>query len=173
MASCVRCLLAAIALGFLAFTNMALSNRPWIQQTGSESADPWAPDRLMQTEDLSRILSDPATRKPLVLHIGIQYLYRNAHIAGSRFVGTASLPEGIEKLKDEVRNIPQDSEIVLYCGCCPWDVCPNPRPAYKALMDLGYKNVKVLYLPQNLQRDWVQKGFPTEKRAAPANGNQD
>jgi hypothetical protein len=159
-------------LGAIAFIpEKGVFSQPPSQE--SVSGDPWTPDRLIQSEDLSRILSDPATKKPLLLHIGIQYLYRNSHIPGSKFVGTASTPEGIEKLKAEVQKLPSESEIVLYCGCCPWDVCPNTRPAFKTLWELGFKKSKVLYLPQNLQRDWVQKGFPTEKRAAAADGNQD
>ena len=40
--------------------------------------------------------------------------------------------------------------IVLYCGCCPWDRCPNLGPAYKQLHDAGFSNVNVLYLANNL-----------------------
>jgi len=28
---------------------------------------------------------------------------------------------------------------------------------------LGFKNLKVLYLPNKFQQDWTAKGFPTEK----------
>jgi hypothetical protein len=37
----------------------------------------------------------------------------------------------------------------------------------------GFQELKTLNLPKNLQQDWVQKGFPTEKRAAAADGRQD
>jgi hypothetical protein len=128
------------------------------------AGDPWTADSLIQPEDLAKRLSEPAAKKPVILQIGVQYLYHTAHIAGSSFAGTASNPEGIEKLKEDARNLPRDAEIVLYCGCCPWNVCPNTRPAFKALQELGFKNLKVLYLAQNLQRDWIQKGFPTVRR---------
>jgi hypothetical protein len=49
--------------------------------------------------------------------------------------------------------------IVLYCGCCPWGRCPNVGPAYKALHDQGFTNVKVLYLANNFGDDWVAKGI--------------
>jgi thiosulfate/3-mercaptopyruvate sulfurtransferase len=84
-------------------------------------------------------------------------------------VGPADTPEGIQKLEDEVQKLPTDTEIILYCGCCPWNACPNTRPAFRTLSELGFKNVKVLYLPHNLQQDWIQKGFPIEKRAGVAN----
>jgi len=40
-------------------------------------------------------------------------------------------------------------------------------------MDLGFKNVKVLHLPHNLDQDWVQKGFPVEGDAVAADPRQD
>jgi hypothetical protein len=29
---------------------------------------------------------------------------------------------------------------------------------------MGFKNVKALELPENLKTDWIDKGYPTEKR---------
>jgi hypothetical protein len=57
----------------------------------------------------------------------------------------------------------RDRELLVYCGCCPSNVCPNIRPAVKALEDMGFKNVKVLHLPHSFRLDWVNKGFPVEK----------
>jgi hypothetical protein len=53
---------------------------------------------------------------------------------------------------------------VLYCGCCPWDKCPNVRPAYDALKKMGFLQLKVLRMNQDFARDWVEKGLPTEKK---------
>ena len=53
--------------------------------------------------------------------------------------------------------------IVLYCGCCPWNRCPNVAPAFKLLRDLGFTSVKVLYMANNLGSDWVDKGYPVER----------
>ena len=52
--------------------------------------------------------------------------------------------------------------VVLYCGCCPWDKCPNVHSAYDALKKMGLSQLKVLYINQDLARDWVEKGLPTE-----------
>ena len=41
--------------------------------------------------------------------------------------------------------------------------CPNVRLAFKTLQDMGFKRVKVLYLPHNLTQDWIKKGFPVQK----------
>ena len=129
-----------------------------------EAAEPWGPDTLIKPEDSSKILSKVSAGKTLLIHVGFPSLFRSSHITGSKYVGPAVTAEGVENLKEEVRTLPRDTEIVLYCGCCPWSDCPNIRPAYLALSKLGYKNVKVLYLPNNLLQDWVQRGFPIEKR---------
>jgi hypothetical protein len=155
----------AILSGVVAFTES--------DDEGVAAGDPWTAESLIRPEDLAKILSDPAAKKPVMLQIGIQYLYRNSHIAGSSFVATASTAEGIEKLREQARNLPPDTSIVLYCGCCPWNVCPNTRPAFKALQELGLRDVRVLYLAENLQHDWVQKGFPTEKRTAGSEAKED
>jgi hypothetical protein len=39
------------------------------------------------------------------------------------------------------------------------------RPAFAALHDLGYTNVKAMVVPENLKADWTDKGYPVEKRA--------
>ena len=100
----------------------------------------------------------------LVIHVGFPVLYRASHIAGSQFAGPASKAQGIEELKKAVAGQPLDREIVLYCGCCG-DRCPNTRPAAAALRALGFTHVKTLALGENLQADWADKGFPTEKHA--------
>jgi rhodanese-related sulfurtransferase len=103
--------------------------------------------------------------KPLVIHTGFAVLYRSAHIAGTVYAGPGSKPEGLEELKKLVANEPRDREIVIYCGCCPWEKCPNIRPAFAALHEMGFTKVSALYVPENLAKDWVDKGLPTEKRA--------
>jgi thiosulfate/3-mercaptopyruvate sulfurtransferase len=105
-------------------------------------------------------------KPPLVIHTGFAVLYRSAHIAGTVYAGPGSKPEGLEELKALVTKEPRDREIVIYCGCCPWDKCPNIRPAFAALHDMGFTRVSALYVPENLAKDWIDKGLPTDKRAA-------
>jgi thiosulfate/3-mercaptopyruvate sulfurtransferase len=123
--------------------------------------DPWSPAELMQAEELARLLG--GEQKPVVLQIGIVHLYRLSHIPGSKYAGPASASEGLDALKKEAQGISRDTQLVYYCGCCPWADCPNTRPAYKVLRQMGFKKIKVLYLPQNFTQDWVAKGFPVEK----------
>jgi thiosulfate/3-mercaptopyruvate sulfurtransferase len=130
---------------------------------GMRAGEPWGPDQLVQPDQLAKRLASPEARKPLLLHVGVRDLYRRGHIVDSKYVGMAADPDGIRKLKEEVQNRPLDTEIIIYCGCCPWDVCPNMRPAFQALTEMGFKNVKLLYIPRYLQEDWVERGFPTQK----------
>jgi hypothetical protein len=37
-------------------------------------------------------------------------------------------PEGIEALKKAVAGMAKDSDLVLYCGCCPMITCPTSGP---------------------------------------------
>jgi hypothetical protein len=98
-----------------------------------------------------------------VIQVGFPVLYHGAHIAGSTYAGPASKPEGIELLKKAVAREPRDRAIVLYCGCCPWDHCPNIRPAFAALKRMGFTHVRALEIPTNLKTDWVDPGYPTER----------
>ena len=68
-----------------------------------------------------------------------------------------------QAVTERVAQLPHSTFIVLYCGCCPWERCPNIGPAFKLLHDLGFSNVKALYIADNLGTDWVDKGYPVER----------
>ena len=123
--------------------------------------DPWKAADLLQPKDVAANL-----KAPLVIHVGFPVLYRAAHIAGSQYAGPGSKAEGLTLLKAAVAGQPRDREIVLYCGCCPWEKCPNIRPAFAALREMGYTRVRAMVVSENLKADWIDKGYPTEKRAA-------
>jgi thiosulfate/3-mercaptopyruvate sulfurtransferase len=124
------------------------------------AADPWTAKDLVSPETLSKDV-----KGPLIIHVGFDVLYRAAHIAGTPYAGPASKPEGIDELKKAVAGQPHDRDIVLYCGCCPMDKCPNIRPAFTALHELGFTHVRVLSLPANLKTDWTDKGYPVDRRS--------
>jgi thiosulfate/3-mercaptopyruvate sulfurtransferase len=122
-----------------------------------------APAQLIEPADLARLLSDTSSLRPEVLHVGFPILFRSGHISGSRHIGPASTPEGLQALKDVLRTIPRRQSIILYCGCCPWADCPNVRPALQLAQELGRHDVKLLHLPRNLQRDWIDQGLPISR----------
>ncbi len=117
----------------------------------------------IQPDELAALLKAPAPQRPLILHVGFEVLYRGAHIPGAIFVGPVSRPEGLMQLRRLLARVPRTREIVLYCGCCPWEKCPNIGPAYAELMRAGFRHVRVLYLPNDFARDWVNHGLPVEQ----------
>jgi len=130
---------------------------------GPGSAFSISRDQYLQPEELNRLLQAAATKKPLVLQVGSHVLFAEAHIAGSEYIGPGSRPAGLDLLKTRVASLSHDTLIVLYCGCCPWDRCPNIAPAFNTLRQMGFTNVKLLYLPDNFGANWVDKGYPVER----------
>lgn len=113
---------------------------------------------LIQPPELAARLS----AKPVVLQVGPNVLYRSKHIPGAIYAGPGSKPEGLAMLKAAVDKMPRAREIVIYCGCCPWDHCPNVQPAMDLLRQMGFTRAKALYLPDNFKTNWIDKGYPVE-----------
>lgn len=135
------------------------------QESAGVSASPASipESRLIQPQALVQLLKGEEGEKPLILQVGSHVMFAQAHIPGSDYAGPGSQASGIQSLENTVASLPKNKHIVLYCGCCPWDRCPNVGPAYKRLHDLGFSNVKVLYIANNFGEDWVNKGYPTVK----------
>lgn len=119
--------------------------------------------RLINPDDLVKILQSSKSEKPLMIQVGSHVLYSQAHIPGSEYIGPASSEYGLQALRKRVEPLPRKKFIVLYCGCCPWNHCPNVKPADDALQAMGFTNVKVLYIAGNFGMDWVEKGYPVAK----------
>jgi thiosulfate/3-mercaptopyruvate sulfurtransferase len=118
---------------------------------------------LIQPADFAATLNASPAPKPLILQVGFRKAYAQAHIPGSEYVGAASEEDGVKVLQQRVAELPKDSAIVIYCGCCPWKKCPNIAAAYDTLRDMGFKNVKVIYFADDFGTNWVDRGFPTAK----------
>jgi thiosulfate/3-mercaptopyruvate sulfurtransferase len=118
---------------------------------------------LINPDDLVKILQDPKGDKPLLIQVGSHVLYSQAHIPGSEYIGPASDPAGLQRLRTRVESLPRNKFIVIYCGCCPWTHCPNMKPADDALHAMGFTNVRSLYIANNFGTDWVDKGYPVAK----------
>jgi thiosulfate/3-mercaptopyruvate sulfurtransferase len=129
----------------------------WGQEATS---DPWAARELLQPAELAQAIQ--SGKAPILLSVAFPVLYRGKHIVHAINAGPTSKPEGIEALKTAVAKLPKDADLVIYCGCCPMVKCPNIRPAYRTLKELGFTHVRVLSLPTNLHDDWVSKDYPSE-----------
>ncbi len=143
--------------------NKIYSNKNSIKKTQTNVSDQLTLKQTVSAKDLFNELKKTSRTKPLIFNIGFDFLYGQGHIPGSIYAGPASNSNGLAKLKLALKNVPLNKNIVIYCGCCEWNECPNVRPAYKTLVDLGYKNVKVLYLENNFTRDWEKKGYPVSR----------
>lgn len=154
-----RCWVLVIAI--LSVTSLFCWSQAYAHAGHTGLDDPWKAGELIQPSDLVRLLA--SDEKPLVVQVGIIHLFRLGHIPGAQYAGPASTPEGIAALKKLVANVPHSREVVFYCGCCPMPDCPNIRPAYQALREMGFKQIRLLDLPTNFTQDWQMKGLPVEK----------
>lgn len=100
---------------------------------------------------------------PTILQVGFNVQYQQAHIPGAQYAGPGNNDDGLNRLKSHVGALPRDSLVMLYCGCCPWEKCPNVAAAYRQMIAMGFTNVKVLYLASNFGADWVDKGYPVTR----------
>lgn len=78
-------------------------------------------------------------------YVGVRRLYNGGHIPGAQHYGPGSTEQGIADSKKYATTLPKNSEVVLYCGCCPLVKCPNLRPAI------------------SFHVDWAEKGYPVQK----------
>jgi thiosulfate/3-mercaptopyruvate sulfurtransferase len=125
-------------------------------------SDPWTKAQTVLPTNLVKELAN-TTSAPTVVFVGFKRLYSAGHIKGAQYHGTAGSEEGLKELTAWATGIPRSTNLVIYCGCCPLERCPNIRPAFKALQALGFKNLRVLLLPQDFATDWADKGFPYDK----------
>jgi len=119
------------------------------------TGEPWTKEQLMEPSALAQMLNDTSAKVPLILDIG-----SFGGIKNSIRIGPAREKANVEKLRQYLSNQPKDADIVIYCGCCPFNDCPNIRPAFNVLKEMEFTNAKLLNLPRNLKTDWSDKGYP-------------
>lgn len=129
----------------------------------ANASDPWDSSETVQPADLARELAGALSAKPTVACVGFRPLYQGAHIPGATFHGSTSKPEALAELKTWAQPLPRSTNLVLYCGCCPMPKCPNIRPAFAGLRDMGFTHLRVLILPSDFNTDWTEKGYPVAK----------
>lgn len=120
--------------------------------------DPWGQSQLLEPAKLAAQLKSNSEHA-VILNIG-----KVEDIKDAKHIGAASETENLEKLTKEVSSLPKNTELIIYCGCCPLYKCPNVRPAFLELKKLGFTNVKVLNLQTNLQTNWIKEGYPLAEK---------
>ncbi|MGB7437211.1 MAG: hypothetical protein WBR26_27915 [Candidatus Acidiferrum sp.] len=123
------------------------------------SPDPWTAAQTVQPPDLAKELANSKS-PPTVLFVGFQRLYGAGHIKGAQYHGSGGNDAGLAEIKQWATTLPRSTKLVIYCGCCPMDRCPNLRPAFTALHDMGFTNLRALILPTSFAVDWAEKGLP-------------
>ena len=132
-----------------------------------EVSDPWPSASIMEPAALAKVIQ--SGKAPNVICVAFPVLYNSKHIVHAAFAGPGSKPEGLEALKKAAEPLARDADLVIYCGCCPIaKKCPNIRPAYRTLKEMGFTHIRVLNLPTNMQTDWVAKDYPSEAGSAAA-----
>ena len=146
---CLAALVMAL-LGTLAFAAPAAAlsgSAPTIPKTA-----------LIQPEEFAASLK--AGDKPAVLQVGFKKMFDEAHIPGAVYAGPGNKDDGIAALKAVAQSLDKTKPLVIYCGCCPWDHCPNVAAAWRTLSEMGFTHLKVLYIANNFGADWAEKGYP-------------
>ena len=126
-----------------------------------QSATTIPKDALIQPEALHQEL-EANPHAALIVQVGSRMMFDQEHIPGAVYAGPGSQAEGLQALRARVEGLPRMGAIVLYCGCCPWEKCPNVAPAWALLHGMGFTQVRVLYIAQNFGADWVARGFGAE-----------
>ncbi|MBM2814586.1 MAG: hypothetical protein HW421_1348 [Ignavibacteria bacterium] len=141
-------------LSFLAIVLLTFA----IQIINASGQEPWKANQLLAPADLNKTFNNPKSPQPVIYSIGFQAIIKN-----SIDIGPGRDKESLKKLKLQLSKLPKDANIVIYCGCCPFNACPNIRPVFNLLNEMGFKNHKLLNLPQNIKVDWIDKGFAIKK----------
>lgn len=126
----------------------------FFKKSEAQSRINWSPDQLMEPGNLASILK--ANKNiPVLFSVGPA-----ATISGSKEIGMVKEAENLQRLKDELSKLSKDAAIVIYCGCCPFERCPNVRPAIEVLKEMNFTNYKLLNLPHNIKIDWIDQDYP-------------
>jgi rhodanese-related sulfurtransferase len=122
--------------------------------SSAQNPQNWTSKQLMQPSELA---NDINAKKdiPVIISVG-----PGAPIPNSIDIGLVNNKEGLDKLKNELNSLAKDKKVVVYCGCCPYEHCPNVRPAIGTLKSMNFTNYYLLDLPNNIKKDWIEKGYP-------------
>jgi len=118
----------------------------------------WKKEQVMPAAELASKINSTGGDKPMIFNVGPM-----DNIKTAKFVGRGTSVTAIDRMKSELNMESKNKSIVIYCGCCSFASCPNIKPAYDALITAGYKNTKVLEIPEGIKPDWVAKGYPMEE----------
>ena len=125
---------------------------------GNRQTDPWVPAQLVEPAGLAAEINHPSAHPPLVISVGPSGL-----IKGSVEAGPAKEGANLDKLRALLTKEDRNREVIIYCGCCPFDRCPNVRPAFRLLTEMKFNHARLLNLSHNIKTDWIDHGYPVKE----------
>jgi len=138
---------------FLFITVLIIAQKTWAQ-----NPENWTSKQLIEPSELAQVLQE-GKDLPVIISVGPA-----ATIPNSIEIGMAKEKENLDTFKNKLTALPKDTKIVIYCGCCPFEHCPNVRPAIAVLKEMKFTNYKLLDLSHNIKADWIDKGYPVLKQ---------
>ena len=124
------------------------------QQCAAQKPENWTADQLIEPVTLAATIQS-GKDLPLIYCVGPGVV-----IPHSVDIGMTNDEKNVEKFREAINKLPRDTNIVIYCGCCPFGHCPNVRPAIALLKEMKFTNYHLLNLPHNIKTDWIAKGYP-------------
>jgi len=124
------------------------------QQCSAQKPENWTKDQLLEPAVLVKTIKSNKGL-PTIYCVGPGVVIPN-----SIDIGMTNDANNLTKFKDSLSNLPRNTNIVIYCGCCPFEHCPNVRPALALLQQMKFTNYHLLNLPHNIKTDWISKGYP-------------
>lgn len=123
--------------------------------SSAQNPENWTTDQLIQPAELAATLKANKDL-PIIFSVG-----PGAIIPNSIDIGMVKDEKNLAKFQQELGKIPTSTNVLIYCGCCPYDHCPDVRPAIALLKSMKFTNFHLLDLPHNIKTDWIAKGYPT------------
>lgn len=126
------------------------------QRCTAQNSNPenWTKDQLVEPAALARTVQ-ANKNVPLIYCVGPGVV-----IPHSIDIGMTGNKKNLQKFRESLNKVPRGANIVIYCGCCPFEHCPNVRPAIALLKEKKFTNYHLLNLPHNIKTDWISKGYP-------------
>lgn len=127
------------------------------ENSPAQNPENWTKSQLMEPAELAKTITSKKNI-PVIICVG-----PGAVIPNSVDIGMVKDSANLAKFRAEVDKLSKSANIVIYCGCCPFERCPNVRPAIAFLKQEHFTNYHLLNLPHNLKTDWISKGYPSEE----------
>ena len=124
------------------------------ENSPAQNPENWTSKQLTEPSELAETLK-ANKNVPVIFSVG-----PGAIIPNSIDIGMVKDEKNLAKFREQISKLPKSTNILIYCGCCPFEHCPDVRPAIALLQQMKFTNYHLLDLPHNIKTDWIAKGYP-------------